>query len=201
MGTAESLSSSRSVKVKSLYVLIYMEVSRMEEAHACIPPVNFSSDVFKGCKSSGIAYPVSQRSYNTTSIHIRSPQPVRVIQFYRCREELGLKYPSKEPIYLTDQCIFAEIQTTLKLRLHEGCHSIMYVCGQILSPWSGHSPVALRVEAKIAYLVVARLTARKVGFSSVKVTVDCCGSSGLHCTWVCDAPRQNQQQVGWEKFT
>lgn len=157
----------------------------MENPQACIPPVNCSSDVFKGCTSLGFAevYPASygkaqsRRSRNTTSIHIQG-------------RTSGLKDLSKELINLTEPCIFAEIQTTLKMDLREGfcnsptltththciqfleyafscisvagCyktwklpgitfllitlspHSIehqlsMYVCGQILSPRSGHN--------------------------------------------------------------
>lgn len=90
----------------------------MENPQACIPPVNCSSDVFKGCTSLGFAevYPASygkaqsRRSRNTTSIHIQG-------------RTSGLKDLSKELINLTEPCIFAEIQTTLKMDLREGFYN------------------------------------------------------------------------------
>lgn len=118
VGTVESLSSSRGVKVKSQYILIYLVASRMENPQACIPPVNCSSDVFKGCTSLGFAevHPASygkaqsRRSRNTTSIHIQG-------------RTSGLKDLRKELINLTEPCIFAEIQTTLKMDLREGFYN------------------------------------------------------------------------------
>lgn len=118
VGTVESLSSSGGVKVKSLYILIYLVASRMEKPQACIPPVNCSSDIFKGCTSSGFAevHPASYgkaqswRSCNTTSIHIQG----------RTSHLIDL---SKDLINLTEACIFAEIHTILKMDLREGFYN------------------------------------------------------------------------------